>query len=64
MSDGRPHYPNDTRDLAPALARIAVFIVANGPGPEPDKRPDADKLVSGCEGGSYLIPAREGHSHG
>lgn len=47
--DARPRYPNHVRDLAPELARIAVFIIAIGPGPE-DHRPHHETLVAGCEG--------------
>jgi hypothetical protein len=45
--DGRPHFPNDVRDLPPELARIAVFAVALGPAE--DKREAAEKTVAGCE---------------
>lgn len=60
----RPEFQNDIRDLPPALVRIAVFIVAIGPGLEANRRSDADKSVSGSEGASCLIPTREDRSHG
>jgi hypothetical protein len=63
MTD-RPEFPNDVRDLPRDIARIAVFVIAVGRGPDADHRPDADKVVSGCEGGSCLIPAREGIANG
>jgi hypothetical protein len=56
---GRPQFPNERRDLSPELARIAVFIIAISPGPEADRRPEADKIVAGCESGACLIQARE-----
>jgi hypothetical protein len=55
----RPQFPNERRDLSPELARIAVFIVAIGSGPEADRRPDADKTVGSCESGACVIRTRE-----
>jgi hypothetical protein len=54
MPDDRLEFPNERRDLSPELARIAVFTIAIGPGPEADCRPEADKTVGGCEGGACL----------
>jgi hypothetical protein len=54
----RPEFPNERRDLSPKLARIAVYFIAIGPGPEIDERSDVDKTVNGCEGGACLIEAR------
>jgi hypothetical protein len=55
----RLEFPNERRDLSPELARVAVFIIAIGPGPEADRRPDADKVVAGCESVACLIQTRE-----
>jgi hypothetical protein len=55
----RPEFPNERRDLLPELARVAVFIIAIGPGPEADRRREADKTVAGCEGGSCSIDERK-----
>jgi hypothetical protein len=57
MCDTRPSYPNDIRDLPPALARVAIFTVAVGP--EEDRRSDADNIIAGCEGGSCILTTRE-----
>jgi hypothetical protein len=59
-----PEFQNDIRDLPPTLLRIAVFIVAIGPGPGADRRSDPDKVVSGCESAPCLIPTREVHARG
>jgi hypothetical protein len=59
LEAARPQFPNERRDLTPELARIAVFIIAIGPGPEADRRPEADKIVAGCESGACLIQTRE-----
>jgi hypothetical protein len=53
--DAGPRYPNHVRDLAPELARIAVFIIAIGPGPE-DHRLHHETLVAGCEGAKCALP--------
>jgi hypothetical protein len=58
MADDRLEFPNERRDLLPEQARVAVFIIAIGRGPEMDGRSDADKSVAGCEGGAYLIQTR------
>jgi hypothetical protein len=58
-ADHRPHFPNHVRDLAPELARLAVFYVAIGRGPE-DHRPAEDKTVSGCESQRCAIRASGG----
>jgi hypothetical protein len=60
----RPEFPNDIRDVPPDIARVAVLVVAVNPRPSIDGRPDAGKAVSGCEGGSCLISAREGDANG
>jgi hypothetical protein len=60
----RLEFKNQIRDLPPALVRIAVLIVAIGPGPKAGRRSDADTSVSGSEGASCLIPTRDDHSHG
>jgi hypothetical protein len=57
MSDNRPIFPNDVRDLAPEVARIAVFVVAIGPAE--DKREAHEATVAGCEGDRCKIPSRE-----
>jgi hypothetical protein len=62
--NSRPEFPNDIRGVPPDIARVAVFVVAINPGPSIDDRPDADKAVSGCEGGSCLISVREGDANG
>jgi hypothetical protein len=59
LEAARPQFPNERRDLSSELARIAVFIIAIGPGPEADQRPEADKTVAGCESGACLIQTRE-----
>lgn len=64
LMSSRPEFPNDIRDVPPDIARVAVFVVAINPTPSIDGRPDADKAMSGCEGGSCLIPAREGDANG
>jgi hypothetical protein len=58
-ADHRPHFPNHVRDLAPELARLAVFCVAIEHGPE-DRRPAEDKTMSGCESQRCAIPASDG----
>jgi hypothetical protein len=54
-ADPRPYFPNSFRDLTPELARVAVFIVAIGRGPEIDYRKAEEKTVAGCEGGACAI---------
>jgi hypothetical protein len=54
----RPIYPNHIRDLAPELARIAVFVIAIGPGPEDRRSPEA-KTVAGCESARWELASRE-----
>jgi hypothetical protein len=56
----RPQFPNERRDLSPELARVAIFVIAIGPGPEADRRSDADKAVATCESGACVIRTREG----
>jgi hypothetical protein len=59
-----PEFQNDIRDLPPGLLRIPVFIVAIGPVPGADHSSDSDKVASGCESASCLIPTREFHARG
>jgi hypothetical protein len=58
LPDFRPHFPNYVRDLVPELARIAVFVVAIGRGPEVDGRKPEVTVVGGCEGDRCAIGAR------
>jgi hypothetical protein len=58
MSGDRPTFPNHVRDLAPELARIAVFVIAIGPAPE-DKREPHEATVAGCEGDRCAIPSAD-----
>jgi hypothetical protein len=53
--DFLPHFPNHVRDLAPDLARIAVFVVPIGRGMK-DGREAHEKSVAGCEGASCQLP--------
>ena len=57
MSDNRPIFPNHVRDLAPEVARIAVFVIAIGPAPK-DGREAHEASVAGCEGAACLIPTK------
>jgi hypothetical protein len=56
--DGRPVFPAHIRNLPTEIARIAVFNIAIGPGPDQDKRPEHAKTVAGCEGGSCTVGAK------
>jgi hypothetical protein len=58
MSGDRPTFPNHVRDLAPEVARIAVFVIAIGPAPK-DGREAHETTVAGCEGDRCKIPSRE-----
>jgi hypothetical protein len=54
----RPEYPNDIRDLPPALAGVAGFVIVIGHEPI-DGREARDKVVARCEGGLCVLPSRE-----
>jgi hypothetical protein len=58
MSGDRPIFPNHVRDLAPEVARIAVFVVAIGPAPK-DGREAHETTVAGCEGAACVIPTKQ-----
>jgi hypothetical protein len=52
----RPIFSNYVRDLAPYIARRAIFIITIGPAE--DYREHHKKSVAGCEGASCAIPAK------
>lgn len=54
--DARPVFSNHVRDLAPEIARIAVFVIAIRLGPE-DHRPHHETLIAGCEGAGCALPS-------
>ena len=49
MSDN----PRPVRELAPELARIAIFVIKVGP--IEDNRKASEKTVASCEGGSCVL---------
>jgi hypothetical protein len=49
----RPHFPNEVRDLAPELARIAAFVIAIGPAE--DRREAHETTIAGCEGAACVM---------
>jgi hypothetical protein len=57
MNGDRPTFPNHVRDLAPEVARIAVFVIAIGPAPK-DVREAHEATVAGCEGAACVIPTK------
>jgi hypothetical protein len=56
--EGRPVYPASLRELPPEIARVAVFTIAIGKGPE-DNRPHHETTVGGCESSHCELPSRD-----
>lgn len=56
----RPIFSNYVRELAPELARIAVFTITIGRGPVEDRREAHEQSVSGCESSRCVIRADSG----
>ncbi len=63
MSETRPVFPNDRRDLPPAIAHVASFVIPLAFNVR-DGREANEKTVGGCEGDQCTIPTRESVAHG